>query len=305
MELTVNTGGFGRMFGVPNDVVDYYIKLADEKQLKVLLYYLRHSGENINSKIISENLNIGEKDVENAVAFWQNTSIFSNQKTPVKVRLRQDSKANFVGRESMLDKEEALRMRGSSDGVQEVLKVAEASFGRPLNSDEIQLIGYICNDVGLPSPVIITLIKYCEINNHKNMKYIKKKAETWKERGIVNLEKADEEIKEQTDLQKFYNYIQKTFRLIAPLVDDQKKIAIKWFEKKYNMELIRRAYEISVSKINQINFKYINTVLENWEKAGIKKVSDLDSSNEQNRIIESDTYFSNDVDKFKEFINNF
>ena len=35
--LTVHIPGFGQMFGVPNAVVDQYLKLATPSQLKVLL----------------------------------------------------------------------------------------------------------------------------------------------------------------------------------------------------------------------------------------------------------------------------
>ena len=41
MNLSVHISGFGQMFGVPNAVVDQYLKLATPSQLKVLLYLLR------------------------------------------------------------------------------------------------------------------------------------------------------------------------------------------------------------------------------------------------------------------------
>ena len=41
VDYTVHMGGFGQMFGVPNAVVDQYLKLSTPSQLKVLLYLLR------------------------------------------------------------------------------------------------------------------------------------------------------------------------------------------------------------------------------------------------------------------------
>ena len=51
MNLSVHISGFGQMFGVPNAVVDQYLKLATPSQLKVLLYLLRIDyGEIVGSK---------------------------------------------------------------------------------------------------------------------------------------------------------------------------------------------------------------------------------------------------------------
>ena len=55
MDYKVNSGIWGTMFGVPCIVADNLLKIADESQIKVLLYLLRHSEKNLTAEEISAN----------------------------------------------------------------------------------------------------------------------------------------------------------------------------------------------------------------------------------------------------------
>ena len=77
MDYTVHMGGFGQMFGVPNAVVDQYLKLSTPSQLKVLLYLLRHNGQQVEQSEISEALSVSDELVEEALLFWSQTDLFA------------------------------------------------------------------------------------------------------------------------------------------------------------------------------------------------------------------------------------
>ena len=77
MNLTVHIPGFGQMFGVPNAVVDQYLKLATPSQLKVLLYLLRTNGQTVDHSEIAKALAISEELVEEAALFWSQTDLFA------------------------------------------------------------------------------------------------------------------------------------------------------------------------------------------------------------------------------------
>ena len=65
------------MFGVPNAVVDQYLKLATPSQLKVLLYLLRNNGQTVDHSEIAKALAISEELVEEAALFWSQTDLFA------------------------------------------------------------------------------------------------------------------------------------------------------------------------------------------------------------------------------------
>ena len=77
MSYTVNLGCWGSIFAVPTDVVDKYLKISGSAQLKVLLYILRHSGEQFDIETIAQYLNMGTFDVKDCIEFWSSFNIIA------------------------------------------------------------------------------------------------------------------------------------------------------------------------------------------------------------------------------------
>jgi len=77
MSYTVNLGCWGSIFAVPTDIVDKYIKIAGSAQLKVLLYILRHSGEEFDLQSIAGYLNMDTFDVKDCIEFWVSFNIIA------------------------------------------------------------------------------------------------------------------------------------------------------------------------------------------------------------------------------------
>lgn len=70
MSYVVNLGSWGSIFAVPTDVVDKYLKIAGSAQLKVLLWILRHSGEDFETETLAQQLNMDTFDVNDCLEFW-------------------------------------------------------------------------------------------------------------------------------------------------------------------------------------------------------------------------------------------
>lgn len=87
MDLRVNTGVWGNMFGIPCIVADNFLKLADGGHIKVLLYILRNSGRNISTEEISLHTGVAPENVEEAVNFWQQANVLLTQQTESSIRL--------------------------------------------------------------------------------------------------------------------------------------------------------------------------------------------------------------------------
>lgn len=77
MSYTVNLGCWGSIFAVPTDVVDKYLKISGSAQLKVLLYILRHSGEQFDIETIAQYLNMGTFDVKDCIEFWSSFNVIA------------------------------------------------------------------------------------------------------------------------------------------------------------------------------------------------------------------------------------
>ena len=86
------------------------------------------------------------------------------------------------------------------------------------------------------------------------------------------------------------------------MTTNQEEFVELWQKKGYSDEILKLAYENAIERINKVNFKYINTTLENWKKSGIKTLSDFKKYSSKNKY-SSDG--DSDLEKYKQLANNF
>lgn len=294
MEININCGAFGKMFGVPCETVDKYLKLANENQLKVLLLFLRYSGQSISFSQAARFLNISEKDVSDSFDFWKKTSLFENFNT--------GETANDTPRESIISPSVLTEMSKSKAEFEEVYSMIEKTIGRKLNNQEIQGISYIHNELGYENASIVTIFEYCSSIGKLNINYVTQIALSWKEEGIVKLSDVTEKIDKLIDKNAYKSKIYKLFKLKNAMTTNQEEFVELWQKKGYSDEILKLAYENAIERINKVNFKYINTTLENWKKSGIKTLSDFKKYNSKNKY-SSDG--DSDLEKYKQLANNF
>ncbi len=79
MSIKINLGAWNSVFAVPSQIVDEGLKFSDGVKLKVLLYVLRNSGNEIDNKMISDATGVNVTDVPEALDYWVSLGIL--QKT--------------------------------------------------------------------------------------------------------------------------------------------------------------------------------------------------------------------------------
>ncbi|MDR0984443.1 MAG: DnaD domain protein [Ruminococcus sp.] len=223
MEINVNFGCYGNVFAIPSVIVDDYIKIVDGNTIKVLLYVLRNSGESIDTKEMIENVGISENDFAKALKFWSDLGILSAKDSPGKdenvaatsaVATKKRKKSLNPKLESTNNEEtsEPEIFENSSSNSQKtdgikcnnrkmrgLISTIESVLQRTLNENMNQNVKRMYEEVGLPAEVIVMLVHYCKQMDKiakSNLNYVEKTALDWKNRGIVTLEKAEEEIAE-------------------------------------------------------------------------------------------------------------
>ena len=75
MNCKIELGAWNSVFAVPSELVDKHLKLAGAVQLKVILWILRHSGENITTDDLAKSLNMQEADVRDSLSYWSETGL--------------------------------------------------------------------------------------------------------------------------------------------------------------------------------------------------------------------------------------
>lgn len=285
MDYHVNLGCWGNVFVVPSAVADHFLRIASESQIKVLLYLLRN--QNVSSAKISDYLRITEEEADDAIAFWVQANILQAQDlkettqefafaapaatstAPHAVEKTEKPKVQRGSKEIKLDPSEIAHSLENSQELKDLFSCVETLFGRMLNHMEQRSLIWIHSYLGMRSEVLLTLLGYCVSIEKISMSYAESIAISWTEKEILTLEQAESEIRRLTSSHSFLSDIRKMFEMQHGPTSQQKKYIESWQEKRYSLELIRYAYELTIESIEKLNFKYINTILEKWESQGI------------------------------------
>lgn len=290
MEYQVNIGYWGNLFAVPTTVVDHFSRLASETQLKVLLYLLRNAGQSINAARIAEFFRITEEQAEEAVEFWVQANIlqlpsentaaqknsfdFAPVPPPAKPAEKSTSKAAVQRNSSeiKLTPSEIAASLEKSPVLRDLFTCTETLFGRMLNHMEQRSLLWIHDYLGMSSEVLMILLGYCVSIGKVSVSYAEAIAIRWMEEEILTMQQAEAEIARLTTEHTFVSEIRKRFDMRRKPTTSQQEYIDMWQNAKYPLDLIQYAYELTIEKIDKLNFKYINTILEKWASQDIHTV---------------------------------
>ncbi|MBQ9897998.1 MAG: DnaD domain protein [Ruminococcus sp.] len=326
MELTVNSGIWGAMFGVPCIVADNFLKLATGGQIKVLLYLLRSSGKPVSEHDIAVNTGVTEQEAAEAVLFWQQANVLTSTEinaeslAPV-APLLQISQQNVSAsvpatRESVpapelrrvqLQPSEIAKMMKDSRDISELFRISESTLGTLTHSMQnslIQLYEYF----GLKKEVIITLLTYCAQIEKTDCRYIERVGADWSDKGINTLSGAQKEVQRLAKSHDYTVKIMKLFEMDRRPTTKQAGFIEKWQQTGFDTELVKYAYEKAVENTGKLSFPYIDKVLMTWRDSGCMTVQEVQSAEldyKSRRKPDNSGGVPSDIDKYNVVIDKF
>ncbi|GEM_PF-6370248 len=312
MEYQVNFGFHA--FSVPSAVVDNLIKAAKENHLKVLLYLLRYPDRQITPGQAAAFLRISEEQAKEAFSFWMQFNILEDKTEEKQLELfpaepvllpaadmpfpvpapeqspapeppkPKQKKADSTDLFHFLSHESIREMIAASPELEKLLRTAEEKYyRRPLNTVQMDSIVWMYSYLELPAEVIQILFQYClDTREMINTKYLNSIAESWWQNGIVTPEAAREKVSRLMEFYTFQNYILRLFQLPQAVVPSESQIEMikKWQYWNFSEELLRYARNCAVDRTHDVNFKYIDKVLQGWKD---KNITTLEEAKEERR----------------------
>lgn len=154
-------------------------------------------------------------------------------------------------------------------------------------------IGTLFKNYSFSEEVMIALFNYCRERNALNKKYVYAVAESWYNNGVKTFEQLEEFLESYDAIQKIKQKILKALRLNRNLTKYEEQYVTNWVkEYKYDYDLIEEALKRTVAVSNP-SISYINGILTNWYKKGIKTVDelkdDINNNSKQKKYIKSDS----------------
>lgn len=175
--------------------------------------------------------------------------------------------------------EAQIKQLTENDEVKWLLNIIEIYLDRLIKPMDMQLILYLYESLGFSSELIMYLYEYCISKNKKNPSYIEAVALSWAEEGVDTVEKAEA----KTALYNSnYTAINKAFGLNRAPGQIEKQIIEKWLNKfGFSIDIIVEACNRTILLTQKPDFKYADKILENWNKKGVKELSQISKLDEE------------------------
>ncbi|MCL1881564.1 MAG: DnaD domain protein [Oscillospiraceae bacterium] len=175
-----------------------------------------------------------------------------------------------LNRENSFSPREIAELIESDPNIAYLYSRAEILYGRPLKHTEQKTFAVILAEVGVKPEVVLILLEYCASIDKLTPHYIKAACKDWFiNRGIDDFEKADQHIRKLKELQMAEaEFVRRT--KIKDLPDNKKPLLNKWlFEFGFSLDVVYDAYQICLERTGQLEYKYLDKILANWNKHGI------------------------------------
>ena len=268
-----------------------FLPSAGEAELKVLLYSLCEREFSLSEA--AEFLQLDKSDIESAVGFWRGAQLLG---TADEDKSRQSVKTGlYQSYDSQLLSEQ---LDGNKD-FKALCDYMEKKLEKLLNKNDINMIFYLYDFVGLSAEYIMALTEYCIQKGKHSMQYIMKTALGKADEGIDTYEKLEEWLKlKRTSDDKKRRFASACGWGNREPSANEKKYLEYWFdENQASYELVHLAYEKTVDSIGVVKLPYMSKILESWFEKGYKTPEDVKNDRKEDRQ-QSGSAESYDVDEF-------
>ena len=298
--LTLRNRFQGNTTIVENDFIDHYMAKANGEYVKVYLLILRHLNANTGGLSIcalADCLECTEKDVLRAFKHWskegllkidyddagnicglavgKSVSVTKPEVQPeVLPEVVSDTKPEPVMTKPAAPKKAKSASSANQEELRQLYFVAEQYMGKPLTVTEIKKINYFFDTLSFSIDLIEYLIEYCVENGHRNMKYIETVALSWADAGIQTTEDA----KMNTTL-----YTKNCFSILKAFGIQGRSAAPaeicyikKWTDEYgFSLDIILEACNRTIENTHKPDFKYADSILNNWLSNGVHHLTDI------------------------------
>ena len=191
--------------------------------------------------------------------------------TPTKKLLqRADELPNYTSSELA----ELLEKRA---GVRAMVDEAQRILGKIFNPSEINVLIGMYDYMGLSEEGILLLLAHCKNIGKANLRAIEKYAYRLVDRDITTPAALEEEFRTVEALHSFEGQVRTLFGMKArALTGREDRMFRAWVSFGYDMEVVRRAYEVTVAATNEASLPYANAILERWHAEGLQTAADVD-----------------------------
>lgn len=285
---------YGRDVAVlPSKAADF-VDRAKKFDIKVL--FCLSSSESFRGKNgaseIAKALNCSEAEVESSLAFWNGAGIVDILDEGAEIIAPQAEKANEKEEKTVLPPkrtkiselpqyttEELNKLLEVHEGVCELIDECQQILGKIFNTAEVKIIMGLVDYFSLENEYIIVLMHYCASLEKRSVRYLEKIAVSCVDEGITDAKILSATLKEREAKKELENKIRAMFGIGGRSLTKKEKGFIGAWREEYcfDIDIINKAYEITVNATGNASIPYANAILEKWYSEGLKDIDAIEA----------------------------
>lgn len=169
--------------------------------------------------------------------------------------------------------------------VGDCLNECQNIWGKIFNTHESNIMLGFVDYLGLEWDYILTLLAFCGREQDKrgikrSLRYVENLAFSFYDEGVTDLPALQEKIRRLEQTAEVEGSLRRMFGMgERALTPTEKKLFSKWlYEYRYGLDVITRAFEVTVDAKGSPNLKYMDAVLANWNRDDLRSLHDIEAS---------------------------
>lgn len=171
------------------------------------------------------------------------------------------------------------------EDVNEFLHECQNLWGEMFNTHQTNTILGFVDYLGLEWDYILALLAYGVREQDKrgvkrSLRYVEKMAFDFYDEGITDLPALQEKICRLEKTAEVEGSLRRMFgmgdRALTPT--EKKKFSTWLYEYRFDLDIITRAFEVTVDAKGSPNLKYMDAVLANWNRDGLRTLEDIEAA---------------------------
>ncbi|MBQ7599333.1 MAG: DnaD domain protein [Clostridia bacterium] len=273
-----------RIISLPYESVMDFLPDASKEELKLLVAVF--ACPEFDGKELSQKLDMTEKSFSKALKSLEKNGIISidteedvnapdsaevSPEQPKKI-LKKTSNPNSYTPGELADIIE------TKPGCADLINSAQQILGRMFNTTDTSIIVNLFDSYNLSEEYILLLCSIAATRDRKTVREVEKLAIDYFDRNITTYEALENELKANEERKSLESFVRKLFGWNdRTLITKEKQIINNWATVyAYPRDLIKLAYEKTVSNISTPSLPYTDTILSNWYKEGLKTVEEVE-----------------------------
>lgn len=288
-----------RVLCLPAKAISEHLSDATREELCVLLALAADPSADADE--ICARIGIDNDEFMKALSFWRGSGVFSvtlsdGEKLPSNRKAKKDTKTAPSNSSKPGANEKKTHVLPSNNipaytesqiadilekdpSLSQYVDNCQQIMGKIFSRGEANLLISIVQYLGVSKDYVALLCAFAVSHGKRSIRYVEKMALGLYDEGICKYDELEAHLKRLNRAVELQPAIRKMFGLgERALTSKEKKCIECWCGMDIPIDLIRKAYDITVTNTGKPSIPYCNSILERWNADGYKTVSAVDAA---------------------------